>query len=732
MARQTEKRPSDPRVISRQIDERILKKASVHHAAGRLQDAEHHYLRVLEKNPDSTEARYKLGLIYHQIGDTARAVPFLAAALKMKPSEPRYWLALATALLGFGRVPDARAILERFVDQGFADSATLAAKTALIANLYTEAQHLYDERRFTDAEARIDLIVLLDSDHVEAVHLAGLVAAATDRPEFAFDLMSISIYKNDRHVDEGAKSRTARYFINLANIFTNKRKLSEAVQCLEKAIEMESENYLAHNNLGTALHKMNRLQEALHHLNRAIELHSESPIPFNNVGIVYNELSQVEKAVACYDRAIEIDPTYVHCHSNRLFAKLYAPNADPRDNLADAKEFGARFADKLRRVRPFRNTKDRNRRLRIGFVSGDFCEHAVNYFFEPSIRQIDKENFELFAYSNTFTEDLITDRLRTYFDQWRSIRCIDDDAAADLIEADGIDILVDLSGHTSGGRLLVFARKPAPVQVAWIGYPSTTGMAAMDYRFTDHHAEPVGSGDDLSVETLWRLPHVGACYQAPAAFLPLADHPPSDDNGYVTFGCFNRFTKVSDGALRAWGRILHRVPGSKLLLEIADVDDPVTRRLVEERFERLGVPLDRTILKPRSPSNRYVIYNQIDIALDPFPYNGGTTSLDTLWMGVPFIALKGDHYVARIGHSILTNAGLPELSASTVDGYVDLASRLALDAAWLRTIRHDLRGRFADSPHMDQKLLAEDIGNAWRSMWCRWVENASTTILSAS
>lgn len=721
MARQTEKRCSESRSMSRQMDERILKKGSAHHAAGRFQDAEHQYLRVLERNPDNAEARYKLGVIRNQVGDPDRAVPHLAAALKANPGEPRYWLSLATALLGLGRVPDARAILERFTDRAFTDPSTQVAKTALIANLYTEAHQLYDNGSFSEAEARIDLIVLLDSDHVEAVHLAGLVAAATDRPDFAFDLMSISIYKNDRQIDEGTRSRTARYFINLANIFTNKRKLDEAVQCLQKAIELEDDNYLAHNNIGTALHKLNRLQEAFYHLEKAIALHDKSPIPFNNLGIVYNELGQTEKAIALYDRALEIDHTYSFCHSNRLFARLYDPNTDQLAQLADAKLFGARFADKLRRERPFRNIVDPDRRLRIGFLSGDFCEHAVNYFFEPAIRHMDRAGFELFAYSNTFTEDRVTDRLRTHLDQWRSIRCLDDDAAADLIEADRIDILVDLAGHTSGGRLLVFARKPAPIQVAWIGYPGTTGMAAMDYRFTDLHSEPVGLGDDLSVEKLWRLPRVGACYQAPAANLPLADHPPSADNGYVTFGCFNRFTKVSDAALGAWGRILARVPGSRLLLEIANVDDPEIRGHVEARLERAGVPLDRTILEPRSPSNRYVLYNRIDIALDPFPYNGGTTSFDTLWMGVPFVALEGDHFVARMGHSILANAGLSELSAPTVDAYVDLASRLALDADWLKTIRRDLRPRFAASPHMDHQLLADDVGEAWREMWRRWV-----------
>ena len=322
-------------------------------------------------------------------------------------------------------------------------------------------------------------------------------------------------------------------------------------------------------------------------------------------------------------------------------------------------------------------------------------------------------------------EDDVTERLKTLFCGWHIVCGLDDDAAADLIEAQAIDILIDLSGHTARNRLLVFARKPAPIQVGWIGYPGTTGMAAMDYRFTDIHIEPVGLGDDLSVETLWRLPRVVACYQAPAADLPLSDGPPSVHTGYVTFGCLNRYTKVSDPALMTWGRILARVPRSKLLLEIANVDDPNIRQQVEIRLQQAGLPLDRVILEARSPQNRYVLYNRIDIALDPFPYNGGTTSFDALWMGVPFVALEGGYVVSRMGSSALEILGLPELSGRTADQYVDIAVTLALDPGRLREIRRDLRGRMARSPHMNHALLASDVGDAFRAMWRRWVGAAS-------
>jgi protein O-GlcNAc transferase len=247
-------------------------------------------------------------------------------------------------------------------------------------------------------------------------------------------------------------------------------------------------------------------------------------------------------------------------------------------------------------------------------------------------------------------------------------------------------------------------------------------MTAIDYRLTDPYAEPPGLGDAFSVEALWRLPRVCGCYQAPDRDLPLVDHPPADRNGHVTFGCFNRFTKMSDATLGAWGQILRRVPDARLLLEIADSDEPEIRAGIDARLERAGLPLDRTDIAVRSPAGRYVLYNRIDIALDPFPYNGGTTSLDTLYMGVPFIALAGEHYVARMGHQILVNAGLAELSTESVDEYVARACQLATDRDWLRAVRHNLRGRMVSSPHMDHPQLAADIVGAFRDMWRRWAQ----------
>lgn len=705
--------------MARRMDQRgaplaakALQRAAADEQAGRWAEAERRYRGLIEADPHHAQAHYKLGIIASRTGRDHLSVPHLAEALKADPDQPRYWLALATALLGAGRVPDARSILHRFAARGFADAATKATITALVSNLFTEAHQHFQDGKLAEAEALIDIVVLLDEGHAEAIHLAGNIALLTNRLDLAFDLISIAVSLNDA---------SAGFHANLGNVLSHQKRYDEAAICYGRALERDPVCYVAHSNLGVVFQKQGLLQRALGHLREALRLAPDYAKAHCNLGVVLKDLGHLDEAIASFGAALAFDPDTPLPHSNRVFARMYATGSTPLDQLADAKAFGERFADPLLRRRPFPNDRDPERRLRVGFVSGDFCEHAVNYFFEPALRSFDPAQIETFAYSNTQKEDAVTERLKAVFAHWRCLCGIDDDAAADLIEADGIDILVDLSGHTAYNRLLVFARKPAPIQVSWIGFPGTTGLKAMDYRLTDPYAEPPGLGDEFSVETLWRLPRVCACYQAPDRDLPIADHPPADRNGYVTFGCFNRFAKVSDATLGAWARILGQVPDARLLLEIADSDEPEVRAGVVARLERAGLPLDRTDIEARSPANRYVLYNRVDIALDPFPYNGGTTSLDTLYMGVPFVALAGEHYVARMGHQILMNVGLAELSAATEEEYVARACDLARDWEWLRRVRDGLRDRMIASPHMDHRRLAEDVVTAFREMWSLWI-----------
>jgi predicted O-linked N-acetylglucosamine transferase (SPINDLY family) len=355
--------------------------------------------------------------------------------------------------------------------------------------------------------------------------------------------------------------------------------------------------------------------------------------------------------------------------------------------------------------------------LKVGYVSPDFYNHAVAYFIEPVLANHDRSQVEIFCYHSRTHDDHVTERLRALADHWIPCRNMSDEQLAAQIRADGIDILVDLAGHTGYNRLLTFARKPAPVQVTYLGHPATSGLTAMDYRLTDIHAEPPGMTEQFNVEQLWRLPEIFCCYRAQDNSPGVIDHPPLEDNGYVTFGCFNNFSKVTDPVLALWARVLDKVPASRLMLEIRSVDDPAFRAQIESRCARLGFPLERLVLVPRKKENQYILYNRIDIALDPFPCNGGTTSLDTVWMGVPFVTLAGKHFSSRMGVTVLTNAGLPELIAYSEDEYVDIASALALDIDRLKTVRAGLRERVKASPLMDAARFTSHLEQAYRGMW---------------
>jgi predicted O-linked N-acetylglucosamine transferase (SPINDLY family) len=504
-------------------------------------------------------------------------------------------------------------------------------------------------------------------------------------------------------------------------LLRNRGNAPEAIAHFREAIRLKPDFVDALVKLGTLLSKNGRFEEATLHLEEARKLEPDSGKVLNSLAAHLQGQGKLSEAIAFYDAAIRLAPNEVFIvHSNLIFALVYAAEFPETELVDRARAFDARFAAPVLRDRTFSNDADPDRRLRVGFVSGDFRNHSVSYFFEPLVTHLDRRELEIFAYSNHPVGDAVTVRLKAAVDHWRNIWALDDDAAADLIEADGIDILVDLSSHTGANRLLVFARKPAPVQATWLGFSATTGMRAIDYRITDVHAEPIGMTEHLNVETLWRLPRIFCCYQGSGHGPAVIDHPPKDDNGYVTFGCFNYFAKLTDPVLSLWARVMARVTDARLLLEIAGLEGARFRAEVEARLRKFGLPLDRVILEPRKPANQFVLYNKIDIALDPFPSNGGTTSMDTLWMGVPFVTLAGNRFSSRMGVTILTNAGLSELIATDENQYVELAAALAADDARLRALRHNLRERVMKSPLMDRALFAGDMADAFRGMWKIW------------
>jgi predicted O-linked N-acetylglucosamine transferase (SPINDLY family) len=401
----------------------------------------------------------------------------------------------------------------------------------------------------------------------------------------------------------------------------------------------------------------------------------------------------------------------------------YDPAYDSPTIFAEHRAWGARHADPLTAQAPLRaNDRTPDRRLRVGYVSSHFLAHAVNFFVEPILASHDHRHFEVFCYSNVAQQDATTQRLRSYADTWRSIVGLSDRETSDLARDDRIDILVDLAGHIGGTRLLVFAHKPAPVQVTYIGYQNTTGMLAMDYRLTDDYSDPPGATDEFYTEKLVRLPRIFFCYM-PSNDAPAVSQPPVLENGVVTFGSFNNITKVTPQVLEAWARILVRVPNSRLIL-LADMAESLKSYLIST-FENYGVSRERLELADRRPREGYLeLIQRADIALDPFPFNGHTTTCDALWQGVPVVTLSGGSYVSRFGGSGLATLGLNDLIAADVQHYIEIASGLASDSSRLQHLRATLRERMAASPLMDFTGFTRNLEAEYRKMWIDWCARA--------
>ena len=720
---------ANPRPINKAV-----RKGLAHLDAGRADSAERLFRSVLKSEPDNPEANHALGTLVVRQGKPQSAISFLTAALKADPRQGQHWLSFAEALLLTGKAGDARNVLETAKARGVSSPEFAALRMRIDhAGLYWQALDHQRAGRLAEAERLYIAVLPADPGQVDSPRMmseliaAGLNAADAHanfgallidlaKPAKAMAHLIAALRQNPDHIHAHN---------NLGAVLFDLNKPHQAIAHATEALRQDPGFAEAHSNLANALMETGRLDEAVQHYQEALRLKPDYLMALNNMANALKAQGKITEAIANYRAAISLDPSFLYAQSNLIMTLSYSAEVSHEVLVDQARQFNDDIAAPLLRARAFANPPDPERRLRIGYVSGDFRKHAVNYFFEPLLAHHQKDDFEFFAYANIRVEDEATARLKSGFDHWRDICALSDDAAADLIEADGIDILIDMSGHSFRNRILIFARKPAPIQATWLGFATTTGVQAIDYRITDVYADPPGMTEHLNTETLWRLPAIFSCYQPGTGIADPIDHPPRDDNGFTTFGCFNNFTKVTDRTLKCWAEILIRAPDARLLLEIAGIDGEAFRGETEARLVSLGLPLDRVILEPRKPSNQYVLYNKIDIALDPFPYNGGTTTMDALWMGVPVLALAGKHFGARMGVTFLNNVGLPELVAEDEAAYVDLATNLGTDPSRLRAVRHNLRQKMSASPVMDYAAFARDIETAYRGMWQRWCANQS-------
>lgn len=508
----------------------------------------------------------------------------------------------------------------------------------------------------------------------------------------------------------------------LSGIASKLGKFDRATELLRRAVAIKPDSPDYHNNLGYLLQIQRHPGSAITHYKRALELKPDYEEAHLNLANAYRIQGRIDKAISHYKKAINIRPDYLLPYTNLLLALNCSSNHTPMDIFQAHLDYAERFAKPLEKhIRPFDQEPDPEKRLRIGYISADFKIHSVAYFLLPVFANHNHDNFEIFSYYNHRRKDAATKKLEDCSDHWRDIVAMPDDKVADIIYHDKIDILVDLSGHTADNRLLVFARKPAPIQTAWIGYPGTTGLSTMDYRITDNHTDPEGETDSFYAEKLIRLPDCFSCYQPPES-CPDVSSLPALNSGFITFGSFNNFAKVTSEVMALWARILQTIPNSRLMLKASGLDEPEQQEYIQNIFSRNGISAERLELlgSDPTPEEHLQRYSQIDIGLDPFPYNGTTTTCEALWMGVPVITLTGSSHQSRVGTSILSNTGATRLIADTLDNYVNIAKNLAGNIEELRSLRLTLRERMAKSVLMDAPRFTRHLESAYRKIWKQW------------
>ena len=670
------------------------------HAAGRLDEADGAYRRALREDPNHAASLHGLGVIAQQQRRHEIAADLIGQAIAIDPAVAPYRLSLGNALKALGRVEEAEAAYRQALAIDANDTVALNNLANLLTSLGRsgEAIGLYQRA-----------LALKPSDPVVHNNLANAVAALGRASE------ATALY--ERALALRPDYAEAHY--NLANLLADQGDLDAAIASYRRALALRPDHLSARNNLGGVLRRAGRLGEAITCYELVMAEHPDNAEAHSNLGRAFMLQGRLEEAGERYQRALALKPGYREALVNLVLWTNYA-DLEPQSAFDAHRRWGVMVERGLPAAAPHANRRDPERRLRVGYVSPDFRDHSVAWFVAPLFASHDPAAVEIFSYADVPQPDAVTARLRGLSDHWISTVGMSDASLAERIRADGIDILVDLAGHGAAGLLTTFARRPAPVQVAWMGYVNTTGLQAMDYRLVDDITDPPGA-EAFATETLVRLGGGFACFE-PMQGAPEPAPPPSLRSGMVTFGSFSSPPKLGERVLDAWSAILTRTPNSRLILKGAAFSDQGARAQLLGRFARRGVSADRIELVSWIPSaaGHLALYNSVDVALDPFPYNGYTTTCEALWMGLPVVALLGDRHGARVSASFLTRVGLRDLIADDLTAYVDIAVAVASDRARLAELRRTLRARMAASPLCDAKGFAREVEQAYRVMWRRW------------
>lgn len=716
---------------------------SVFKDQGLFNDAAVHYKLALKIDPDNVAMNFNLALMLYEQADFAGAINYYQRGLKLQPEAAQANLNLGASFKALGDLEQAK-------------------------YYYQEALSINPD--YIDAYNNLGLVFKELGDAVEAEHCYRTAIAIEPNYAAAYNNLGLLFKEQDNVIEAEScylkalqiDPLRAVSYNNLATIYRDQGRLAESEHCCRSAIKIKPDYGIAYSNLGLALDSMGRHAEAEAEFELALQYEPDNIIVLSNYAVTLNTLSQLSKAELLLKKALDIFPEFINAHVNLcvnylaqsriseakavclkalliepeniavwnslLFAMNYAATSSAEECLQQAREFGRIAAFKA--TTPYKSWQfdPAARRLRVGLVSGDLRLHSVAYFLQNLLQHIDPAVIELFAYSAANSEDDMTARLKPYFSGWKSLAGLTDQVAAQLIHDDGLHILLDLSGHSSGNRLPVFAWKPAPVQVSWLGYFATTGLEAMDYFIADEVGVPVANQSQF-VEKVKYLADTRLCFTAPDADIAVAALP-ALTNGYITFGCFQNMAKVGDDVLDLWAEVMAKIPSSRLRWQCRSFrDDKVTAELKKKLIKR-GIAADRITLLGATLRAAYLAaHAEVDFMLDTFPFTGGTTTCEALWMGVPTLTLAGNSLISRQGASLMSAAGLADWVAESKDDYINKAVLLTNNVEQLANLRAGLRAQVLASALFDAARFAKNMQGL---LWEMWHEHQGTELMQAT
>lgn len=577
-----------------------------------------------------------------------------------------------------------------------------------IHRAFSKALELHRAGRLRDAEKAYLAILQREPDFVPALTNVGAILRTRGKPREAIEHYEQALAQSPRD---------AYVCSNLGHALTTLGRYDEALESLQKAIEIDPHMDTAYDNLAFLLNKLNRFQEAVDAGEKAVRLNPMNANAWNNLASSYQRQARIEEAIGAYRKALEINPRLAMAHSNVLFCMLFSPRYTPEQIAQAHRLWASQKANHLIAQAQSHPVRDTNKKpLRIGLLSPDLRVHPVASFLAPVFRSRKKDEWEAVCYSDVLVPDRMTEWFRSRAETWRDTAGLTNEKMGELVAKDRIDILFDMAGHTGNNRLLLFAKKLAPVQVTWMGYLHTSGLSTMDYLIADETCIPE-SEERYYSEKVLRMPDGLFCYDPPE-FAPEVNPLPARQRGLVTFGSMNQLAKVRPEVIRLWSRILSLLPRSRIVFRARALNDLAGRDRLALQFAACGIPEHRIDMLPHTSLPEYfATYHEIDIHLDPFPYAGGTTTCDALWMGVPTVSLLGDRFCTRHSASHLRNAGLGELVANDLNEYLRIASGLAGNLDHLSEMRASMREKIAGSPLLDAERFGENFSKCLRTMW---------------